>query len=494
MRKTRRGKKWIAAAVVVWAMAYGARVTPKVQQHGWGAAVPRVVLVASLPLLNDDEGSYEAGSLPGVQKQSWLAEFERWALQEVHRDVFFADPGETSLGWFSRRFAFLLARYQYRDKFPDKSSLQGRSFAMVITKLVDRGWCYGFESDWARSMVACEVQLDRPAADGEMVYGSYQFRRFLDGSYLVRVAGMDESFACHPHRGIFWASRGPVDDATSRTKRMQYDYVGDTRPRRVGYARDLGNGVGEVDLAFSVSTNAAGQGEVERWVEVSRHNVTVSVDIDPGVVPVIDQSQQTKDAIESSIQARLTKAYDKDAGEWYPTLRLILPKRTTPPKETPEVLFGGKLSLVVIWELEGNFYPSFIGTMGQYWWKWSKKESEASELAESDLSTEEQRQIQAMLDVRAEKMSGLFEARISRFNRVGKGLQHHGRTPVNYTNKPYRIVARIEPMPLHGGIEYGGFTSKVVFDGPLEFELKQWTIEELQQFIVNGIVPDHAMP
>ena len=39
-----------------------------------------------------------------------------------------------------------------------------------------------------------------------------------------------------------------------------------------------------------------------------------------------------------------------------------------------------------------------------------------------------------------------------------------------------------------------GHRSRRVYTGDLEFELRGWTIEELRQFVVNGVVPEHAMP
>jgi len=43
-------------------------------------------------------------------------------------------------------------------------------------------------------------------------------------------------------------------------------------------------------------------------------------------------------------------------------------------------------------------------------------------------------------------------------------------------------------------LRLGGLWGDIVYDGELEFELPNWTKRQFEQFIVNGIAPEHAFP
>ncbi|CAN0598475.1 unnamed protein product, partial [Laminaria digitata] len=49
MRRTRRGKKWVFAALVVFWSADVVRSVPAIQQRGWLAAIPGPVMVLMIP-------------------------------------------------------------------------------------------------------------------------------------------------------------------------------------------------------------------------------------------------------------------------------------------------------------------------------------------------------------------------------------------------------------------------------------------------------------
>ncbi|HCT43677.1 MAG TPA: hypothetical protein DF699_00520, partial [Phycisphaerales bacterium] len=164
MRKTRRGKKWVAAAVMVWAMAYGASVTPKVQKNGWGAAVPRVVLVMSLPFLSEEQGS---GLGPFVFRPQILngSPFDRFVLEEMPPNeayYFYSMQYQDgpALGWFSRRLVFLLARFQRTDVITDGTTARGRAFKSLISQFVHMDACYSFESAWASKQATIDIEIE----------------------------------------------------------------------------------------------------------------------------------------------------------------------------------------------------------------------------------------------------------------------------------------------------------------------------------------------
>lgn len=43
-------------------------------------------------------------------------------------------------------------------------------------------------------------------------------------------------------------------------------------------------------------------------------------------------------------------------------------------------------------------------------------------------------------------------------------------------------------------LRFGGLWGTFVYDGELVFDLPHWTRRDFEQFIVNGIAPEHAFP
>ena len=83
MRKTRRSKRWIMVALVLWMGAYGASVTPRVQKSGWGEAVPRVVLVASLPFLAEEQGTGLSAWMFFGSKDLGPRGYDKWVIDKI---------------------------------------------------------------------------------------------------------------------------------------------------------------------------------------------------------------------------------------------------------------------------------------------------------------------------------------------------------------------------------------------------------------------------
>jgi hypothetical protein len=511
MCKTRRSRRWIAVGLVLWAGAYGASVTPKVQKQGWGAAVPRVLIVAALPFLSEEQGT---GLDPFVLRPaaSNARGFDRFILDQVPSGMSwyfignYIDPKASGYGWFSRRLAFVLARFESPPVLTDGTTAKGNAYKSLLSSFVRPKHSYGFESRWADRVVTIDAQILHDFGPREHPIGIVRMRRMLLGPYRVsfdemgtsysgsspssmRVNGMVPRFDTleaerkHWVDRFLWDTLQPVNGAWGDPREAQIP--GTTLP--VG--KDLGNGVGESALVFQFSKyigeSAQGLREDGLWTRDFSIPKRVEYRINTNRAIAIDTSLKLKGDIESVFVARLTVEYKLSKQRWVPVV--ILEHKNGTTRFADDIVFGGNLSLLGVNPREpAGSGTEYLRGPSESWWSWS-----------SEVYT----------DIPAQRStSGETEWR--RFDQDHASLRTKARSSfslpgelvaiqwaVKKKNKARtKVVLRITSQNRVSLLDFSGLWGDRVYEGVLQFDIPDWTVEDLRQLIVNGIAPDHAMP
>jgi hypothetical protein len=218
---------------------------------------------------------------------------------------------------------------------------------------------------------------------------------------------------------------------------------------------------------YAVMVNQAGRGEADRMVRVGTVERAIPVRLDEDRVITVDQSAQTRAMLESRLRAELTVEYDSNRSAWVPLVRL----RWVGERDAEgSLLFGGMVSVDFV--TEGT--PVDQGRKllesrnEQTWW---------------------------LVDPPQEgyRRSDLV-ARPERNSRFAGEVEPNWILPSVRDRSSYRLVVRITPMQSNVAPTYGGLWAERAYGGVLVLPLDGWTIEEVRRYIVNGVVPDHAMP
>lgn len=511
MRKTRRSKKWIAVALVLWVGAYSASVTPKIQKRGWGAAVPRIVIVASLPFLSEKQGS---GLGPFVLRPaaSNASRFDRFILDQVPTSMSgfsfgnYIDPKSGGYGWLSRRLAFVLARLEQSLVLTDGTTAKGSAYKGLLSSFVQSGRCYGFESHWMEQVVTIDVQILHDFGPREHPIGFVRMRRMLLGSYRVvfddmstpyfgspptsmRINGLSSPFdtveaeRMHWVDRFLWDSLQPVD--------LSY---GDRRGARMPgtplpIGKDMGNSVGQSILVFRffkyTGEDAQGLREDALWKRDFNNTQSVEYILNPRRTIMNDSSLELEDSIEHSFSARLTVEYESRKQRWVPVV--ILERRNSLTGFDQAVVFGGNLSLhAVNPRAPDGRGTEYLRGHGESWWSWT---SEAYTDVPAYRSTSGEVEWRRFDQDRASLSTA------ARFSSSLPGELSANQWAMKKINKlETKIVLRITYRHHGTSFDFGGLWGDRVYEGVLEFDVPDWTVEDLRQYIVNGTVPDHAMP
>ena len=513
MRKTRRGKRWIAAAVGVWLMAYGASVTPKVQKNGWGAAVPRVVIVASLPFMSEEPGSGLTNSPFTFVTTITISPYEKMILEEIEREwrsgLYNRQQIEGEFGWIAARLAFLLARLESESNLCDGTTAKGTALQCLLTSLIQSDRAFSFEEDWARSQNEIDIQIERDFGIDEPVYGRIRMNTLVRDIETVRFGEHVYNLHSRPNRSGFGSGSGPGPRGSTPQERDQSlidsnRWAGLWQPQdasghsalqsggyHLGHGYLDGNGMYGVTVFFQFGRYARNdQGQIDRDAEpvvLHHERVHTSYQIDDTRSIVRDSSLALKDWIEGSFEARLGVEYNGSEQEWVPVIKLE--PKSTEVWNGEALVFGGYVRVLEV-PTNGDEYPrNEYMRGGHVWWRWAER---------SPLNDEEYLEFQ---DGNGTPFRVQVHQRIRPELRASNAMSI-GRTGQLDTNTHVvglrvdtssKMVVVIEAN-ISNQLRFGGLWGDVVYDGNLEFDLPKWTRYEFEQYIVNGIAPGHAFP
>jgi len=508
MRKTRRSKKWIAVALVLWMGAYGASVTPRVQKSGWGAAVPRVVIVASLPFLSEESGTGLGAFGPWGPKGVPISAYEQMVLDEVvapgYQGWGFVSGGQ-EYGWFSRRLAFLLAKLESESTLTNGTQAKGRAFKSVLSQIVQTGGALKSERNWANQVVYVEMDTDMAFGPKEDVFGTMKIRRMMQGGYQLQFGDMVSVYQCSTPNSMrmngmqpmnptveYWVERFLWDSVHELDRARGRTYT--ARGYRYRPGKDMGNGVGRSRVRFWISEHQRSQSgypsKDSKWLRVATIDRDFEYEIDPSRITVGDSSAQLRAQIERNIKARLTVEYDGTRQQWVPVVKLELRGRPLPPDEQG-VLFGGGVSINIVWA--DSYDPlglDYLKGHWDNWWLWDVQQVEGQTIEVPGDSETPTRNI----TIPSSRRVQLSSANTTNTRLPGELDPSYYRVSRNDGKKPARVILAMKTPQGTGWQRFGGLWGEVVYGGDLVFEIEHWTPIELKRYIVNGIVPDHAMP
>jgi hypothetical protein len=170
MRKTRRSKRFIVAALVLFIAAYGVRSTPQVKKRGMWAAVPGWVLVLGIhqtPRYVQDP-DVEWGAV-AYGNNSML---ER-AMRELH-----VRSRMDGLGWLDYQLVAWLARTEGAEGLCVRSRdrkygvyPRASSYRILIERGIGQGELGAFHDRWFRRLVDVRIETRAAWPEGFPVYG-----------------------------------------------------------------------------------------------------------------------------------------------------------------------------------------------------------------------------------------------------------------------------------------------------------------------------------
>lgn len=485
MLRTRRRWRWVWVALVLLVVSHGLRVAPDVRRNGWIEAVPDVVLVASYPFLSEEPGSGMPLFLPNKQG-GW---YERGVLRRTGVEGWSRENHEQRFSWLSRRLVFLIARTQGEAELTDGTTAKGKAFKSTLTQIVRSGGAYGFESRWAHS-VAC-VEFDGPGsvAPGERLYASPRVRRLLLGAYRLRVNGYDAELQGQTPSSMWVNGAWPAGTAAEAQwiERFRWDRLspahGSDPVWTEGTRLAMSSSAPQADGAFEreaellIAEDEALWGETERWRRVAKIRAALSGEVDSKLTPTIDSSTELRDELESGLRARLAPVYDSSRARWVLAVRLEPKRAGKGPPVGKRLVFGGRCSVVVSWNLDGEAYEPTAMWGNEALWLWVTPDPGTEENPYPTIDLE--------LSVRRgwlPPQSGTTAGEVTM----------NGSPPASFSNHSSTVYAVISGRQMVMTSDLMGVRADTVYDGELRFRL-DWTAEELRRFLYLGEIPEHAM-
>lgn len=502
MRKTRRGKRWVVAALGLWMLAYGASVTPKVQQSGWGAAVPETAWVLALPFLSEEVGSgvvSRTDSRAGM-KSSW---FDKAVLENIQP---FASPShwktqygrEMELNWVARRLVFLLARLESTDALTNRATAKGCAYKRMIQHLVLSDSCLESERLFAGRCVYIESEVDGGFAPDEPVYGILKFRSLLAGRFEIELGNGLEHGNAYWRDGVGFNGMMPsfasaVEEAEYLEEWLVWDWFSKVSDRgRVaeqaysqavlfGFAaRERGEHVLQVPVrvVFEPIWGSIIDVELTGPRESISHEFIHHIPyvVDPSLaMEEVDDAEKYIEQAGALIDAELLVKNWSDLVDRLLHLRL---KRDLRGKFDPEqFLFGGDVKLLIIPDESEGEPVVLMRSAKPIWWVWGKP----NRIGESYSPTARNQDEIWRVRYRELGFTPVEDQWVTDFEAFTDTTFTHG-----------RFVLRIDPVEDGAATRYGGMWSERVLNQPLEFEVLNWTVEEMRQFVVDGIAPIHS--
>ncbi|MGV6814460.1 MAG: hypothetical protein ACWA5W_05535 [Phycisphaerales bacterium] len=514
--------------------SYLSSIASEIHDQGWGVAVPRIVLVASLPFLSEEQGSGLGPFVLGAQNEVEPSKFDLFVMNELGVDRsgwrnYAVASGESPLGIYSQRLLFVLAKMESRAVITDGTTVKGKVYKKIITDIVRGGHALESDSQWAHSVIYIEYALDDSVAPESVVYGRFKSRRLLHGDYrfitgwrgeeyechtptMMRINGMHPQFSTSQERVEYWVNRFLWDShyRVVADGKVQYSYGQDELALGVS-SKDGNVHDQERAVRYRIKETDAVGNDLKVYHTVAQGESPVRFRVDHEKAVIQDSSEELKGLIEDHLSAKFTVMYDQTREEWVPIIkirsnpnsfriqpdpiseeerlafavggelpdRLFERKQRTPGFLEGGLIFGGKVSIKLIWNLDSGPYEMTVLSGIDTWWRWGRPNG-------IDLS-----RMPPPRDGR-ERAIELFPR--TNVDGATPGEIKRGQARVPQYKDTYKILIRIEPR--YSGLwqDFGGLQAKRYFRGTIEFPVENWTVEELRRFIVNGTVPDHAMP
>lgn len=477
MSRTRRHPRQIAIALALLVLAYAAQATPKIQKSGWSHAIPDVVILLSLPFLSEE---------PGSSMSFYDPKYTTSRVQESILDLVSSDHSTgavrhaRSYGWFDQRLLVFLAKRESIEVITDSSTAKGNAYKSILSLIARYGDLPESDERWFNSQVYYEIDLPEKVAGDRMIYSTIRVRRLKSTPYRL-VLGMGEgmlrgypvpgmTIGANVNRPSAGMSRGEV---LTEIEVFQWDstFMIDASGQLVHHDTipigAVWNGGNQPQIMSSITLleNMGGRFGDERWEQVGNSSLRIDVEIDPEDHVRVNDTLTMREDLESRIGARLAVKYSRQQERWVPVIE-FKPKSRTYFLENEQHVFGG--------ELEVYFKPD-----------------------PSDISRQSRGSTLPVL--KSEPHVWGVEAR-----RLIKGrgidpvptpgeVAYTGFWRPSMTDAAGSYFVRLKPLRVNRYYNLGGFDADVFYPGELEFEIPHWTPEEMKQYIVNGIAPEHAM-
>ncbi|MBO6738623.1 MAG: hypothetical protein JJ916_02065 [Phycisphaerales bacterium] len=220
MRKTRRGKRWVVAALLVFLLGYSLRVTPAVKDRGLWAAVPDSVLIATIPFtprsVKRTEGRWQS-ILFGDSSIHEQAMFELWRRAR-----------QLELDRLDYLLIYAFARLESTESLCGTDhdmqvEFQPRSavYCYYLERGAERELYTEDQVKWIRRLISIELDMRETWPEGSRVFAGlstrYAYRdRNYHGRFIEKIRIRLRSYGGHEYhfdqegRVIAFPGRFPV--------------------------------------------------------------------------------------------------------------------------------------------------------------------------------------------------------------------------------------------------------------------------------------------
>lgn len=410
--------------------------------------------------------------------------------------------------WIFFAAACVLARSdRIRETITDGTTAKGAAYKRLISSLVSTGEITKSEKRWAQSVEYIKFDIDQSFGPDEVVSAHFQIRRLLLTPYHLRmgyqpfteyqcytpsnmrVNGFQPSFTTQAEYDAHWIQRF-LWDSRYDPQRARGKTLWEIKPV-LGMGIQASQGEGELPVTMDVLENQSAKDELPQWEKTHRVVKNIRYTVDPDRVVVPDVSNQLRDQIQDHFEARLVVEYDSQESAWIPVVKLV---RAKGAKGGPEdtVLFGGMVSVRYIrTDFNDQYGQSLLDNRNdQSWWQWGWRYDEGHKFIVDQTDDGQDNPTEVIF---GDAQKRLFTAHHELSTSLPGEMQTQQILP-SYGDSKYKLVVRITPMRGNSKWTYGGLWADRVYQGELEFPLERWNLQELKRYIVNGTVPDHAMP
>ena len=189
MRKTRRSRRLVMVAILLWAGSYAAGVWPRVSMYNFSngvyGAVPTPVLILALPILPDDAGTKidrNSGGGPFIPiPQRPMA--ERIAHQLMIR---LHETEDTS--WLDHWLFIRMAKRESAHALTDPTSIRGDTYRYVFEAWDRQRRLSMDEERWAKTVHQLDIEHTEYGIENRPSYVNIRARRLLDkGRWRIRI-------------------------------------------------------------------------------------------------------------------------------------------------------------------------------------------------------------------------------------------------------------------------------------------------------------------
>jgi hypothetical protein len=496
MMRTRRSKRFFAAALVLLIAFHGVRILPAVKARGWIAGVPGVGLIATVPFFSEKEGSSDQflssmGLFLPPAGPNTKVKFDEMVFDEMLTRLRGQGEGAT-LGWPSRRLLFLLGRLEDADTVTDALTLKGVTYRTCVSQWIKEGLVFDWERSWAHRQIVLNIMPKLSIYDGSnLVYGEVRARylsgevAWLSNSYHARLKLWRNADALIRRVSPYFGPGITIEEARER---IRFDHVVkvDRDGHLIGrpYERGDSNLVPLGYLSNDQSVTFRGRvawRESDRLLWKSPTITTVDTKIsipsdqfEP--VPVAAQSAKIEYVISNRIEPELYLEYDSETNQFRPALRLKRRNWGSGSSLDENVLFGGRVEIKARPEDSKVSTTRPIVTLKsmERWW-----------LIENDHDYKSSKDWRRMIK------PGIIRDESAIYLKPSYGFDS------SYYNESDRLIVCITNHYAIGSSTPGDFQglqgADAFYTGDLEIPLYDWTPKELRRFMVSGYLPDHAM-